>query len=81
MGIVLLFALQDGRCCGRDPKLRGGLIAKPGQAILSSQDGENVKNSRRCGASGQRHPERLGNRAKLEVVLVGEGAHGRLSGF
>jgi hypothetical protein len=57
------------------------MIAKPGQAFLPSQHRQDVEDSRRGGATGQRHAQRLGHRAELEVVTFRECPHRRFGGF
>ena len=80
MGIVLLCALQDGRP-GRNSASCGGLIAQPVQAFLPPQHRQHVEDTRRGRPSGQRRPQRLGYRAKLEVVGFREGTYRRLGGL
>src|SRR6266851_3441694 len=51
-----------------------GLILKPAQTFLASQHVQNLENPGRCRPSGERRPQRLGDRAELETIFLGEGA-------
>ena len=52
-----------------------------GTGIPAPQHRQHVENSRRRGAPGQRHPQRLRHRAELQPGLLGEAAHRRLGGL
>src|SRR5439155_16352012 len=45
-----------------------GLVVKPAQAFLASQDVQNLEYARRRRSSGQRRPQRLGDCAELETI-------------
>ncbi|MEY9764454.1 hypothetical protein ABH988_005239 [Bradyrhizobium ottawaense] len=51
-----------------------GLILKPAEAFLASQDVQNLKYTRRRRPPGQRGPQGLGDRAELETIFLGKSA-------
>ena len=51
-----------------------GLVLKPAQAFLASQDVQNLEYAGRRRPTGQRGPQRLGDRAELETIFLGKSA-------
>ena len=76
MGIVLPCARQDGRRIRDVPAaLSGGLIGEPDEALLAPQYRQNIENPGRGGAPRQRYAQRLGDRAELDLLALGESAY------
>src|SRR6478735_11908102 len=51
-----------------------GLVLEPAQAFLASQDVQYLEYAGRRRPSGQRRPQRLGDRTELETIFLGKGA-------